>query len=436
VRPIVGVILRAIDSTLSAVRSAWSWPMAVFESFTGAWQRNIVVDGTKESLLRNSAVYACVTGIAGDIAKMRLMLSEIGEDGIWTETKRNLPWLPVLRRPNHYQTPLQFVRQWGLSRLLHGNGYVLKGRDQRGVVARMYVLDPTRVIPLVAETGDVYYELKRDTLSRTDDIDSPMPDRIVVPAREIIHDTEATLWHPLIGVSPLYACALAAMLGSSIVQDSADFFANRSLPSGILTAPGAIKKETAERLKEEFEAGFSGRNLGRLAVLGDGLKFEAMRMTAEHAQLAEQLGWTVEDIARAFHYPMFKLGGPVPQYAKGVEALPTQGLTAGLELPSRYGIEFDLDDLMRMDTATLYQANSEGVKGGWMDPNRARWRANMPAIEGGSTAYMQEQNYSLAALSKRDAREDPWQRGDGGPPPPPPVREIRSKLLDRLRSAA
>ena len=203
--------------------------------------------------------------------------------------------MPVLRKPNHFQNRIRFLESWIVSKLLNGNAYVLKQRDSRGIVTALYVLDPTRVVVLVAEDGGVYYQLRQDYLSQQE------KDQVVVPAREIIHDMMCPLWHPLIGVSPLYACALSGTMGNKIMNASTGFFTNRSMPGGVLTAPGAISNETAARLKAAFETNFSGANSGRLAVLGDGLKFEAMQLTAEQSQLAEQLKWTTDDIAMAFH---------------------------------------------------------------------------------------------------------------------------------------
>lgn len=432
---------------LQSVTAQVSWPWVIRESLTGAWQRNVEIDGN-DALLRNSAVYACVTGIASDIAKMRIKLSRIDANGVWREVESNSPFKPVLRKPNHYQTRIKFVEQWIVSKLLHGNAYILKRRDNRGIVDAMYVLDPQRVIPLVTQAGDVYYELKRDTLSKTDGLDTAEKDRIVVPASELIHDMMTSLWHPLIGVSPLYACALSAMLGTRIVDDSTAFFGNRSLPSGILTAPGAISEGTATRLKANFEENYGGTNIGRIAVLGDGLKFDAMRMTAESSQLIEQLGWTSQDVARAFHYPAFKLGGPLPPYAGNSEVLLLTyytdclqilieslelSLDEGLSLPQDMGVELDLDGLLRMDTAALFESNNKAVGGGWMSPDEARYRANLGPVDGGASPYLQQQNYSLAALAKRDAKEDPFSRGNGKPaieplpvaePEPPPEKDI------------
>src|SRR5690606_33741915 len=155
----------------------------------------------------------------------------------------------------------------------------------RGVVAALYLLDPATVTPLVSESGDVFYQLQADNLSG-------VPQSVVVPASEIIHDRFNCLFHPLVGPSPIYACGLAATQGLRIQNNSARFFGNMSRPSGILTAPGAISDETAARLKASWEANYSGENIGKVAVLGDDLKYQPMSVTPEDAQLIEQLKWT------------------------------------------------------------------------------------------------------------------------------------------------
>jgi HK97 family phage portal protein len=421
---------RAVSQNLQSVwNSPWNWQSLwgrVDDPTPGDWQRNITLDNTN-SLLSFSAVFCCITGIASDIAKNRIKLSE-NVNGIWTELERDSPFLPVIRKPNDFQNRIQFLEHWIISKLEHGNAYILLERDQRGIVRAMYVLNPCHVRPLISESGMVFYELQQDYLNQVDE-------RIIVPASEIIHDRMNTLWHPLIGVSPLYACALSVLMGNKIQTNSTQFFANRSLPGGMLTAPGRITDETAQRMKQSFEEKFSGTNLGRLFVGGDGLKFEPFTMTAEQADLVEQLKWAVADVARAFHYPEFKLGGPLPPYAGNMQALTLsyytdclqiliesveQCLDEGLSLPSGLGTELDVDNLLRMDTAALYESNNKAVGGGWMEPNEARFKANYGPVTGGNTPYLQQQNYSLAALAKRDAQADPFASKSSAPPPAPP----------------
>src|SRR5512137_449652 len=81
------------------------------ESFTGAWQQGVTVDSPK-SLLSFSAVYACVTLISGDISKLRIMLMRRDDDGVWTEVEsgpEGAAFRPVLKKPNAYQTRIQFL---------------------------------------------------------------------------------------------------------------------------------------------------------------------------------------------------------------------------------------------------------------------------------------------------------------------------------------
>ena len=96
-------------------------------------------------------------------------------------------------------------------------------------------------------------------------------------------------------------------------------------------------------------------------------------------------------------------------------------LDEGLEMTKNasgrpIGTEFDPDDLLRMDTATLVKASAEAIKGGGMSPNEARARyLELGPVAGGEAPYLQQQNFSLSALAKRDAQADPF--SSAAPPP-------------------
>ena len=436
---IFGLEIRRAPKLLSSVPSSptGGWFNLIHEPFGGAWQRNVSVDSPRQTLAF-SAVFSCVTLIASDIAKLRIKLVEEDALGICTEIKSGSPFLPVLTKPNRYQTRIKFMRQWMLSKLIYGNAYVLKGRDQRRMVNELWVLDPQRVTPLVAENGDVYYRLSSDDLSgiRND---------VTVPASEIIHDSMNELFHPLVGVSPIYACAVSATQGARIQSNSTKFFDNMSRPSGILTSPTTIDDEEAAQYKKRWDENFSANNLGKVAILGGGLKYEPMTIPAQEAQLIEQLKWTVEDVGRCFHVPLFKLGGPVPT-GNTVESLQQTYyndclqqlfedaelcLGEGLGLAGDKYCEFDLDGLLRMDTAARYKSLGEFVGDGVMTPNEARARENLKAIEGGDACYLQQQNYSTAALAKRDALEDPF--GTAPKPPAVPPADPEAQAAERVR---
>ncbi len=421
----LSAVKRLIRKALSPVDNRGGWRPFIAEGFSGAWQRNIVVAQT--DALQYWAVFRCVSIIASDIAKMRLKLVEQDSDAIWNEIK-NPSFSPVIRKPNPIQTRIQFFQNWMESKLLQGNTYVLKVRDNRNVVTQLRVLDPCRVTVLIADNGDVFYRLTRDNVASVEN------DVVTVPASEIIHDRGPTFYHPLVGLSPISAVGINALAGLRIEQNSARLFTNGARPAGILTAPGAIGDETASRLKTYWDENFTGENAGKVAVLGDGLEYTPMVMTAVDAQLIEQLKWNDASIAGAFGVPAYMINAGQAPSVNNVEALTQQYysqclqvhieaieilLDEGLGLTEitgkTYGTAFDLDDLLRMDTATLVKTAGEGVARGILTPNEARAKLGYSPVNGGNSAYLQQQNYSLDALAKRDAKDDPF--ASTSPPP-------------------
>lgn len=390
-------------SPISGRGGGW-WPI-IHEAATGNWQRNIKVE--RDTVLAYHAVFSCMTLIASDISTLDVKIVRRAEGGIWEEIPSR-SYSQILARPNTYQNSNQFLESWILSKLAHGNTYVLKVRDNRRKVIQLHVLDSSRVRPMVSDGGEVFYEVQPDNLMAAGET-------VVVPAREIIHDRYNCLFHPLIGLSPIYANGLAATQGFNIQSNSAAFFGNASMPGGILSAPGAISDETAKRLKDRWEADFSGRQAGKVAVLGDGLTYETMATKAVDAQLLEQLKWTAEVVCGTFHVPPFKIGvGPEPNgqsvqaanlryYTDALKKLIEDAedcMTDGLGMPDGTRVEIDEYGLLRMDSVTQMETLERAKSVLTLDERRKR--LNAPAITGGDTVYLQQQDHSIEAIAARD----------------------------------
>jgi HK97 family phage portal protein len=427
---------RRAPSGLSAVsdsRGGW-WPW-IREPFTGAWQRN--QEWTTDTALAHHAVYACITRIAQDIGKLRPKLVEKDANDIWTEIE-NAAHSPSLRKPNRFQNHIQFKEWWAASKLIRGNTYVLIERDLRGVPSAFYVLDPSRVQVLVAPDGEVFYQLQTDNLAGLEQ------DRIAVPASEIIHDRMNCLYHPLVGTSPIFACGTAANMGLQIQQNSSAFFANGSNLSGVLTTAQPITPEKALELSDMWNARYGKDKSGGVAVLGGGLSFQAMRMTATDAQLIDQLKWTAETVCSTFHVPPWKVGiGPMPAYTKpeiANQAYYSDCLQSHIEAwelcmdqafdfattttEGRWlGIELDLTGLFRMDQGGQIESLAKAVGGSLLAPNEARKQMDQKPLAGGDSIYLQQQYYSLEALSERDSN-DPF----ATPTPALPAAEPQKQL--------
>lgn len=408
IRRISGWSGKAEQRRLNAVGN-FGFGRIVEDIFPGSWQQNVEI--SKQEVTAHYAVFACMTLIASDIGKMTLWLM-YRSGNIWKRSFNPVLGL-VLKKPNPYQTIVQFLEAWVLSKLQSGNTYVLKTRNEEGIVVRLDILRPDFVRPLVSDLdGSVFYEIRRDELNSRDAV-------IIVPASEVIHDRFNCLYHPLVGVSPIMAAGLAAAQGQFIQESAARFFKNASHASVILSAPGSITAETAARVKAAAESALSGENVGRMAVFGDGLKFEKSSFQAVDSQVIDQLKWTAEVACSVFHVPPYKIGvGSLPSY-NNVQALNVEYfsqalqsliqaieslLDEGLELPEPYATGFDESSLLRMDSVSLMQELKEGVSAGIYAPNEARARRDLDPVEGGESPYLQQQNFSLAALAKRDAQ--------------------------------
>jgi len=394
-----------VEKSLSNVPVSRGWWPLIKEPFTGAWQRN--KEERLDTLLNYPALYACISRIATDIGKLPFSLKSRDAKGIWTELD-SPAFSPVLRKPNHYQTGQQFREYWALSRLTQGNVYVLKERDSRNIVVGLYILDPCRVMPLVSDSGEVFYQLYTDNLNL-------LPDgfnELVVPASEIIHDRCICPFHPLIGLPPIAAAYLPTLKNMRILKSSAEFFGNNAQPSGILSAPGAISDDTAKRLSEHWNTNFTGENSGKVAVVGDGLQFVALGSKSVDAQMVEQLRYSDEQICQPFGIPPFKIGlGTIPS-GLGVDAInqlyyddalqsPIQAmetlLTEGLNAMP-YKVDMDETVLMRMDAGKKAEYHKTLIDGSIETINEGRLDFNLPPLDGGDTVYKQQQDFPLSVI--------------------------------------
>lgn len=380
------------------------WRDIIREPFTGAWQRNM--EEKREDVYCYPALYACLRAISTDIGKLPFQLKFRDENRIWRPAYSE-KHSPVLRKPNYYQTSQQFREAWMLSKLQHGNAYILKERDRDGNVSSMYVLDPCRVLPMVSDSGAVYYQLQTDLLSGMRD------SGVIVPASEIIHDRFMTLHHHLIGVPPVCAAFWPAVKNLKILRSSADFFANNARPSGILIAPAGISDEDAMSVLTIWNSTYGPGGNGKTGLLAADMKYQELSMSSADSQLVEQMRYSDEQICQPFGIPPFKIGiGSIPAGMKvddinqlyysdalqtHIEAMENL-LDEGMRVEFPMGIELDIEPLIRMDEQkrAAVWSSLKGIA----TPNEARFQFSLAPLEGGDTVYMQQQDIPLEEARK------------------------------------
>ena len=406
-------------------RGGWH---TINEPFTGAWQRNL--EEKHGTVLCYPTLYACLSRISQDIGTMPFVLKRKDQNRIWREVEGDSPYWPVLRKPNKFQTDQQFREAWVLSLLIHGNAYILKQRDNRGIVTDLYVMDPCRVMPMIADNGDVYYQVNYPSAQNLLPENYPA-EQLTIPAFEIIHHRINCFIHQLVGIPPLCAANLPAVKNLKILRNSTEFFANGARPGGILTAPAGISKEDGDAIKEAWQQQYGNGNQGKIGLIGADLKYTDLGMSSgADSQLVAQLEYSDRQVCQPFHVPPFMAGiGEIPAgmevdevttayyqralrpIVEGMERL----LDEGLRISRPMGVELDENALLRMDLGKLAEVESALVGGKIKTPDEAREMFGLAPTGGGNTLWGQNQDYPLGMLANR-AEWDPDMQAT-----PPPV---------------
>ncbi|HKV17359.1 MAG TPA: phage portal protein [Reyranella sp.] len=417
----------------------------------GSWQMNANAPHRGVELIAFSAVYACVNTIAADIAKLPVEIFEVDlDDGARTVRRRDY-YAELFRRPNDYQTGADFLQVFVQSYLLQGNTYCwIAKRNGRGEPAELHVLNPHKVKVLITEGGQIFYECAEDFLAGI------VPNQ-VIPERDMVHHRLPLLpGYPLVGVTPIFAAAASSALGIQILRDSQTFFGNASRPAGLLSSEQHISDDLAKRYQQEWDDAYRGRDIGKTAVLGGGMKWQPLTITAQDAQLIEQLRYSVEDVARVFRVPPFMLGDMSKVTYRNTEMMQRAYLSGCLSwhlealqqrfeyafsFEPQFQIRFDLSAMLRTEIDVRYAAYQQGLAGGWLAPNEVRAQEGLPPAEGGDEPRMQSQYVPLSQASEPPA--DPAPVPAPAPEPPAPDEEasfnparVRQLVRERLRRAA
>jgi len=411
--------LKRVPPTIEMVGDYGGTWRTIFDWRPGAWQQHDaqtatgdVAEGTNTAI-----VYACIRRVAGDIGKMGACVKRL-VSGIWQEGEHQL-WSRLIRRPNRFQTWGLFIKSWVYSLLLAGNAYVVKLYGRNGTVEELIVLDPSRVTPMITpDTGEVWYQVSKEPLAKITE------DTFYITAADMIHHPYMPLGHPLLGCPPLSRAITASRAREGVVSNSASLTENGAVPPLVITVPEGTPSEQRRTIADTW------RNMPkhRAAVVDASIKVDQLMAKYVDNQAAEIAELAAVDVCAAFDVPPWKVGlEPAP--AGDIEARQIayyqdtlqwivedieELLDHGLGLPTDTAIEFDEANLLRLDSKTRAEVDAILIKG-VAAPNELRRKWSLPAVTGGDDVYMQQQNWSLSALQKRDAAGPPPAGGQPAP---------------------
>ena len=362
------------------------------------WQRNL--GGRTE---RNLIVAAIRNAYAFSLSSSGIDHIRKAETG-GVETMTNTVAYRVLKYPNAYQNQIDFISMMVSALIYHGNFYAYAIRNDRGEISELHPIPPARQRAFVDETGALWYNISGDFDGMRGNPDSYWP------ARDVLHVKLSSHRSLLEGESPISDAGYCVGLNLAVGKGLVAFHENMARPSGILATEMPLTKDQMKALREAFDEQAAGMRQGRVPILGGGLEWKPMGITAADSEVIETYNMTVLDLCRLFRIPPQLLGLDNVGAASSTEALINTWRATGLlffaeaieraferlfRMESTEEVRFDFNNLARADTKSTIEALALGVQNGMFSPNEARARLGLKPVEHGDSPRVQAQNVRL-----------------------------------------
>lgn len=347
--------------------------------------------------MRVSAVYACVSLIAGSIAQLPLPIYQRVGDS--RERVDHDYWWFLNE---------QFCDAWSSAAgweflitqmLLRGDGIAYRMHNRRGEMTGLIPWPRDRV-GIAAQLRDDPREPLRLQYTFHDD-----KGYFVADQADVIHIPG----FGFNGVESMSVIQWGARNGIGIALQGDDhagkFFSEGGKPEVAIRAPARMTPDQQEDFRTAWVAKYGGITGNRRIplILTEGLDVKELTMSAVDQQLLESRQWQVIDIARAFGVPPHMIGETTKttSWGSGIEQMGigfvkyTLGshlrrikdeLNRKLWRQSRYFTEHNVDGLMAGDSAaqSTYFSKALGGPGsqGWLTVNEVRRLKNLQPKDG------------------------------------------------------
>lgn len=342
--------------------------------------------------LTHCPLWQGVNIIAGDIAQVPVMLLRNHFD-----EQKDHPASRLLRlRPNALQTPSVYTEtlmQWAI---IWGNGVAAIHR-RASRPSELIPLRPDCIRPeLIAfdESQVMLYHYWSPTNGR----------EYTFFGDDVVHIQGLTgdgIWG-----YPLHEVAKNTIgHGIALERHGNKSFANAARPSGVLKHPNTLKPEARAHLREEWESIHGGlNNAARVAILQEGMEFQALSMTNIDAQWIEAKKYNRIDAASLLNLPAYKLNSPDVALNRAnleeqnadyeqrtlsrwfnrlAEEYRRKLLTEKEWLSDEYQFVFDVGSFLKADIDTMSTVVDRLVKAEVMNRNEGRRYFRLPPYEGG-----------------------------------------------------
>ena len=350
------------------------------------------VEVTEDSAMQLSAVWACVRLLSETVASLPVNVYRKTPKG------RELApghWLSLLmaRKPNRYQTKVEFFETLMLNLALHGNAYA-KITKVGGKIRSLLPLMSSQVETKLLADGSVVHLYHADG-----NVD-------VLSAESVWH--VKLYGNGIVGKSPLAFGRNMFGIAQAAEQSVGKIYANGGKPSGVLSFDRLLTPAQRASARESFATLTTGTD-DRLLVIEQGMKFDAVSMSPQDIELLASRKHQIDEIARWFGVPSIlinqnegstTLGSSTAEIISGFYKLNLRPYLERIEASvktwlftpeeaNQYEFEFDFEGLLRSDLKSRLEGYRTAVAGTILTPNEVRRIEGWPRVEGGDVLLSQ-----------------------------------------------
>ncbi|MED1642152.1 phage portal protein [Brevibacillus agri] len=379
-----------------------------------------------KNALKVDTVFSCVRIRSESVAKLPLKVFREDESGIQKQTRH--PAFQLLRlRPNPYMSAYDFWKCIEAQNDLYGNAYASIEFDKRGRIVGLWPMDSSRV-KIVVDNDTSASGVVTNRSKLWYEVNLGYEQRKIMP-HELLHFKGGVTLDGIVGLSPLDCLRATLENGASANRFINNFYKQGLQVKGVVQYVGDLDEKAKRNFREKFESMSSGlNNSHRIALLPIGYQFKEIALNMHDAQFLENNQLTIRQIASAFGIKMHQLNDlsrathtnvaeqQKEFYTDTLQPILTmyeQELTYKLllhdEIRDGYFFRFNADAILRSDIKTRYEAYRIGVQGGFLAPNEARAKEELPPLEGGDQLLV---NGSMVPIT--DAGKAYQGKGGGG----------------------
>ena len=262
-----------------------------------------------KTAMRLSTVNRCVEALSDSIGKLPVYVMD-------RSTRKKVEEHPLNKllsvRANEAQSPLVCKKMVEGNRLCGGNGYLWILRDPGSLRPVELIPVPHELVtPWLDEDGRLWYSIIHPFTGAP----------LTVHRADMIH-LMAYTYNGWKGVSVLQRASDVIRAGQAAQGYTLNYYERGGQPAGVLYTDTDLQKTITRKLpdgssetvkltdvlREEWELRNSGpTNAHRIAVLDHGLQYKPISVSNKDAQFVEQSELSVQDIARFFGVPLYKL---------------------------------------------------------------------------------------------------------------------------------